>query len=262
MEIDFDKLMEIKNSMPEKDFEGLSPAQMSILLYELDNEDILQINDTLESIDEIPIVKSIFELIKLIDPEKGTKLTNTGNLPVKIVKEIYSKGIIKDKYIEAGITKLSKETDAESIHCTKIIGLLSGYLRITNNRIFVTKKGKNFEKDRSKLKKILNTFGSKFNLGYFDGYENSQIGQHDFKFSLYLLYKFGEKEREKNFYANKYFTAFPMNGDCNERNKSCYTLRTFQRFFNYFGIIEQDKTWNDPNVKITNLFKKYITFKI
>ncbi len=262
MEIDLEKLAEIRNSMPIEDFEGLSPAQMSILIYEPENEDILQINDTLDSINEIPFVKLIYELIKLIDPEKGTRLTSTGNLPVKIVKELYSKGIIVDKHIDSGITKLSKETDAESIHCTKIIGILSGYLRKANNRIFVTKKGKSFKKDRNKLKKILNTFGSKFNLGYFDGYENNQIGQNDYKFSLYLLSKFGEKERDKVFYAKKYFIAFPMKGSDSEKSQRCYTLRTFQRFLNYFGLIEQDKSWNDPKIKNTDLFKKYITFKI
>lgn len=262
MEIDFDKLMEIKNSMPEKDFEGLSPAQMSILLYELENEDILEINDTLESINEIPFIKSMHELIKLIDPEKGTKLTSTGNLPVRIVKGLYDKKIIKDKHIEAGITKLSKETDSESIHCTKIIGLLSGFLRIANNRIFVTKKGKNFENDRTKLKKILNTFGSKYNLGYLDGFDNNKIGQHDFKYSLYLLSKFGEKERYTNFYADKYFIAFPMNGDNNDRNHKIYTLRTFERFLNYFGIIELEKSWNERKIKKSKLFDIYLNFNI
>jgi hypothetical protein len=246
---------ENNNSLP--DFEGLSPKDMHQLLYEADN-DIFSIKETLDANNEIPILKLIKSLINHIDPEKGVKLTPAGYLPVKIVKDIYNEKIIGDKAIENGISKLSKEIDSESIHLARIVGTLAGCFRKSNTKFYITKRAKSFDTNKDNLKRVFNVFGEKFNLGYLDGYEDNQIAQIGFRYSLYLLLKFGSEKRELNFYAKKYFKAFPGIGNENERNLWCYNLRTFDRYFNYFGIIELEGNWKNETVKNTMLMNKYI----
>lgn len=263
--MDIEKLIEIKNNQPLADFEGLSPSQMYQLLNNFDYSDILKVNDTLDSLKDIPIIKLLNEIINKVDSESGTKLTSTESLPVKIVKSLYEKDIIKDFEIEAGITKLSKEVDSESIHCTKLIGLISGYLRKSKNRLYVTTKGKLFTEDRSKLNFILNTFGYKFNFAYFDDFDNEMIAQSEFKYALYLLYKYGDTFRKESFYAEKYFKAFPDigAGENIDTKYGCYSIRTFKRFLRYFGFIEFKDYWSkNTKIKTTELFSKYIEFNL
>lgn len=178
------------------------------------------------------------EIIDHIDFKKGLKLTKTGNLPVRIVKEIYSKRIILDVPIEIGITKLSKETDFLALNCAKIIGIMSGYLRKANNKIYVTKKGQEFKNSDNNLRDILFNFGIKFNKGYYDGYEDDFISQRDFIFSIYLLSKYGQDKKETDFYAKKYFEAFPTFGQDIKNKDHCYILRTFDRFFAFLGFLD------------------------
>ena len=190
------------------------------------------------------------------------KLTASGNLPVKIVKELYSEKIITEEFIEDGTKKLLKESDSESIQYAKIIGTLSGIFRKSRNHLHVTKSGRRFENQKDNFAKIFNTFGIKFNLGYSDGFENDQIAQLGFKYSVYLLKKYGNETRASDFYAEKYFQAFPDIAEGNSEDISCYYLRTFTRFFNYFGIIEMIGTCRDRKVIKTALFDKYIEISV
>ena len=65
-------------------------------------------------------------------------------------------------------------------------------------------------------------------------------------FSLILLAKYGQEKRLDSFYAGKYFKAFPKLSESMEHSygtlesylSSCYSLRTFDRFLNYFGLIK------------------------
>ncbi|TFH03809.1 MAG: hypothetical protein E4H09_04600 [Spirochaetales bacterium] len=85
---------------------------------------------------------------------------------------------------------------------------------------------------------LLTLFGQKYNLGYFDGYGSNHIGQLGYRYSLYLLSKYGTKERSESFYAKKYFRALPhvRTGE-SDRDSACYSIRTFHRFFRYFGFL-------------------------
>jgi hypothetical protein len=260
--IELDSLSEKYNNSPLDDFSGLSPKQMYNLLYDFENNELITFSQSKEMNDEIPILRLISSLISKIDLEKGIRLTPAGYLPVKVVKEIYSEKIIEDSAIENGISKLSKEFDSESIHLTKIISNLSGITRKANNRLFVTKKGKKFLESDNNLKLVLSTWGLKFNLGYLDGYENELIGQLGFGFSLFLLFKYGNTEREIKFYSDKYFKAFPNMGINNDQNSNCYRVRMFERFLKYFGIIEIRGNRSDKKLRKTGLFDKYIKFNV
>ena len=98
----------------------------------------------------------------------------------------------------------------------------------------------------------------------------NRIGQIGFAFSLILLSKYGDIEREDAFYSEKYFSAFP---DLIEKinppyyrpieiiAKNCYSVRTFDRFLGYLGLvnIRPKDRWNiEKFIKKTELFDKFI----
>ncbi len=255
------------NNMSVNNFEGLSPSQMHDLLYGDLGTGLIKIREIVEEKEEIPLLKQILLFLKIIDRENGLKLTNAGYIPPRIIKELYAKEILKDRDIESGLTKLSNERKSESIQVTRIICELYGFVRKSKGEMLITKKGKEYIKEENKekfwLKDLLNVFGKKFNLGYFDGYDNEHVGQIGFQFSIYLLKKYGDKEQDKEFYAKKYFKAFPQIGDIEENfNMSAYASRTFDRFLRYFGLVEIiGKRRMEYNYKKTKLFDKYIEIK-
>lgn len=97
---------------------------------------------------------------------------------------------------------------------------------------------------------IMKTFREKFNWAHLDYYGQNNIGQLSFGFSLILVHKYGKEKRSEEFYQEKYFYAFPMLLDnitypsysTKERHAGhCYSLRTFDRFLSYFGLIQIQK---------------------
>ena len=111
------------------------------------------------------------------------------------------------------------------------------------------------------LKLIMETAFNKYNWAYFDAFENEMIGQFGNNYTLYTLYKYGEKWRDTTFYSKLYFKAFPdlMNKDKYNFSDTCFTSRTFDRMLKYFGFIEySDKKLEMGNIRITKLFQKYI----
>lgn len=261
MEIENNFFNEYSNSSLE-DFDNLTPLEMHNLLYE--DKSIVKINEKNEDLTDIPFINQIKYLLKRIDEEDGIKLTQAGYIPPKIVKDLYNQKYIVDEDIEAGITKLTKEIDSNTVILTRIICEISGFLRKRYNHLYITKKAKTLQNAPDLLEYIINIFGNKFNLSYFDGFIDNGIGNIGYKYTLYLLSKYGKEEREIDFYGEKYFTAFP-NLVIREPEYTirCYSIRTFERFLKYFNLIElKGKKYFEPRtVRKTALFDKYISVK-
>jgi len=207
----------------------------------------------------------------LVNKQGELRLTNKGFLPTRIVSEIYSQGFLKDDFIESGISKLYKATDSLTVRLSRILLELSGIAKKRNNKLSLTRKGEKIISDNDKLlRSIFVTFGAKFNWAYFDGYGENNIGQLGYGFSLILLGKYGKDKRLDTFYADKYFKAYPqlINNSLTPRfgtvesyASRCYSLRTFDRFLDYFGLIkiEQDKKWDaDKYISKTEIYDKLI----
>ncbi len=235
------------NNAPLEDFDNLSPAQMDDLLHGEFCDGVVRINDSDAVFDAIPIVRQIQLLLSMIDPVKGVKLTSAGYLPVAMVKALYAGSPVKDDLIEAGISKLRSEGDCETVHLTRIMSELAGYLRKQHGRLHLTRKGRTFRKQPEVLTTLLTLFGQKYNLGYFDGYPSEYIGQLGYRYSVCLLSKYGARERPESFYAKKYFLAFPqLRSDDPDQDYSCYALRTFHRFLRYFGFLVEP----EPHIRL------------
>ena len=118
-----------------------------------------------------------------------------------------------------------------------------------HGKLSLTKSSKKILADNHELlRQILLAFTGKFNWACYDGYGDNQVGRFGAGFSLILLSKYGHKPRPDSFYAEKYFKAFPQlletvkpTYDSLENYAAkCYSLRTFNRFLDYFGLITID----------------------
>jgi hypothetical protein len=279
---DFDPTFILMNNSPINDFEGFSSADMNYLVYETFSPDSpFQIKKNIPDniLDQIPFLLQIEYLLDRINYLGELKLTAKGFLPTTLVKEIYDLGLIKDYAIEHGITKLYAETSSQPINLTRLITELAGFTKKRYNKLTLTKTwcDKLLKKNRQDIFiQTFSTFAQKFNWGYFDLYSSQATGTVGFAFSLFLLSKYGDNERQDSFYSEKYLRAFPSLidlfkddkwvTDINRSFNSCYSIRTFDRFLDYFNLIKirsEGRLYHDSKkfIKKSPIFDDIITFE-
>lgn len=278
---DFDPTSILMNNRPIEDFEGFSSTDMHYLVYKTFSPDSpFQIKKNIPDniLDQIPFLLQIEFLLSRINDLGELKLTAKGFLPTTLVKEIYELGLIKDEAIEDGITKLYAETSSQPIQLTRMITELAGFTKKRYNKLTLTKvwRDKLLKKNRQDIfLQTFATFALKFNWGYFDGYLSQATGPVGFAFSLLLLSKYGDTERLDKFYSEKYLKAFPSLidlfsedrwvTDINKSFNSCYSIRTFDRFLDYFNLIKintEGRQYYDSKkiIKKSSIFDNIITF--
>ncbi|MDT3738853.1 MAG: hypothetical protein RO257_05060 [Candidatus Kapabacteria bacterium] len=272
-----DSYTQIQNNKPIDDFEGYSATEMDYILYDTFGEKspikLLKMKES--DYNSIPILNIIKYTCTLIENEGEIKLTQTGALPRRIVLDIYAKGFFKEDYIEKGYVKLLKEADSLIIHLCKNLILVSKLVKVRNNKISMTESGKKIIMNNHELLKLIFlTFGQRFNMGYYDLYGDSNIGNIGFGYSIFLVSRFGVVKRPGSYYSKKYFKAFPYllsslvpndYHSVESQADSCYSLRTFSRFLDYFGLINihyQGKWDLEVSLIKTELFDKLIKCSI
>lgn len=269
-----DKVMNEQNNRSISEFEGYSPFEMHHILYFTFEHNSPISLQKLSDPDymKIPMLNQIKYFLNLVKESGEIKLTAKGFLPTKIVKEIYNQEFLEEVRFTSGISQRYKESDSMTVNLTRLLAELSGLTKKRNGKLSLTKKGEKIFSDNFKLLELIfKTLTTKFNWAYYDGYGDNQIGQLGFGFSLILLNKYGSKKHLDKFYAEKYFKAFPdlikseppSNFETpKERSISCYSLRTFDRFLDYFGLIKIETigvNWNpDKYITKTDLFDKLI----
>ena len=274
MQNQYDNLMQEQNYRSIDDFEGYSPMEMHSLLYDAFGEDSPIQLQKLNADDyaEIPILNLVRYITDLIAEAGELKLTNRGFLPTRVVAEVYHQGFLREGFVEYRRRKALREIDVKSVHLGRILGEISGIVKKRYNKLSMTKKGEKITADNfSLLEHLFKVYCTKFNWAYLDGFGDDRIGQVGFGFSLVLLSKYGDKKRIDTFYSEKYFKAFPKlimyirepRYETIERHVSrCYSLRTFDRFMYYFGLIkiEQEKVFDsDKLIEKTKIFDRLIT---
>ena len=247
-------LVRSSNAAPLEDFSGLSPEQMHHLLYyPLESEGspiYLRGNLPEGTYDAIPFFRLVEEFTRIVGREGFIKLTPKGALPRKILHELYGFGFLKEEFIEKGYVKLMRESDSVVLTTLPIVARLSGLITKKLGRFTLTNRGRKFaESDHREemFRLILGTFTDRFNWDYNDGYPVSGTGQFGWAYTTYLLLKFGYSDRSVGFYADEYATAFPMFwsqfqdgpfGSARKQCTSCYALRVFEHFLNWFGFVQ------------------------
>ncbi|WP_299676277.1 hypothetical protein [uncultured Dokdonia sp.] len=273
IEKEIKKHFEKQNNTGLEEFDGISPNQMHYLLREpFAKQSIIKLNRLSEQqYQSIPLLNQIKYLVKSIGNETEVKLTKTGALPTKIVKDTYHNGGLTEEFIEEGYTFLRRESDSHTIQLSRILLELIGFTKKRNNKLSLTKKAKKIlENDHRLLELVFTAFCQEFNWGYFDGYELDEWGQYGVGFSLMLLHKYGSLKRKDSFYAEKYYKAFPDLLDFHpftpEIKNSAYrgyAFRTFEKGLSYFGFIDYERgRIFDPSYVIkTRLFDAFISVK-
>lgn len=267
-----DKVMNKQNNQGLPNFEGYSPIEMTKVLYYTFEEGspINLMPLSIKDYEQIPIMKQILYFTNLIQKKGEIKLTQKGFLPTKIVFDLCSQEFLMDERIDHSKTTFYKESDSMSATLTRIIMDLSGFVKKRNNKISLTKLGeKTLSHYDTLFRTIIAVYCTRFNWAYFDGYGDNKIGQLGFGFSLILLSKYGHQKRVDDFYSDKYFKAYPKMitdspptryGHGFKDPKKCYSLRSFDRFMKYFGlvIIEQENWDSEKYIYKTELFDRLI----
>ena len=242
------KMADTINIVAKVVFEGYTSKDMDYILYDpWSKQSPLQLN-TLQATDfeKIPLLKQVRHLISILLNDGKIKLTAAGYLPPKIVKELYALGI-PDKLIENGIIKLNREEDCLSAKLTRIMIKMIKVAKEQKGVMTLTVSGKKMATNpQVLLQELLNSFCTKFNWAYFDRYDSIDLGRVGAAFSLILMSKYGNQMQPSQFYANKYFDAFPMfitdikegKLDASHSEYNCYTIRSFERFMLHFGLID------------------------
>ncbi|MCR9228362.1 MAG: hypothetical protein NXH90_13165 [Flavobacteriaceae bacterium] len=269
-----DQVINEQNNRSIHEFEGYSPFEMHhILNLTFGSNSPISVQKLTDSdYAEIPIHNQIKYFLGLLKKTGEIKLTAKGFLPTKIVKDIYAQGYLEEPLFTSGTYQLYKESDSMTVNLTRLLVELSGLTKKRNGKLSLTKKGEKISSDNFELfDLIFKTITTKFNWAYYDGYGDNQIGQLGFGFSLILLHMYGETKRRDTFYAKKYFNAFPGLVDSipfsdfstpAERASSCYSLRTFDRFLDYFGLVQmetdREKRKSAKYITKTDIFDKLI----
>ncbi len=269
------EFMAIRNSRPLAQFDGYSPQQMFNIIHGLWGEwstvKIKKISE--DDINSIPLFRQVKYITDILFHEGKIKLTATKAIPPKIVKEVYELGV-RDRMIEEGVTRLTKEKNSQTVILTHILLKIMKVIKEQKGVMSLTKNGEKIVKDSQQLFEVLiKSFTTQYNLAYFDGIGNESVGGMANGFSLILIAKYGGQKRSYKFYADKYFKAFPdllrnyeVNYNTIEKHSAqCYSVRTFERYMLYFGLIEIEKT-KYPEQKIyitrTPLFDRVISISL
>ena len=253
-----DNFRQQRNLSPHDDFEGLSSEQMHRMLhFAFDTQEFFHFTETLSTEPEAPVLKLIRSIVDAID-KKGIKATAKGNLPQKLCREAashYWKDLPADDIHHR--IKVSKEDDFFDLHVARIILEISGFLRKTKGRFYLTKKYHQLVAQSglaTLYPKISQTYCRDFNWGYWDRYPEIPFIQQSFLFSLYLLHHHGEDWKPFGFYEECFLRAFPMvlkevepspYATAEENVRSCYSLRTLQRFLHFMGLASIKKIASD-----------------
>jgi hypothetical protein len=246
---------QLQNNSPIDDFDGLSASEFHNLFYNpYSKNSIVYIQDDIskETLRQVPLFNIALDLINIINRDNFIKLTPKGFLPKKVLLELYEPRHITDFFVENGFSKVHRETDFIFFTNVKILLELSEITETVNDKIILTKKGKDFlnsEKELMFFETFLYAFTEMFIWNFNDGYPENEVGQRAWAYSIYLLSKYGNEYKPYSFYAKKYLDALPFDLDqfeniyaeSAEKNYfNCYEVRTFSRFMLWFGLAENE----------------------
>lgn len=243
-----------RNRAPEGDFDGLSPAQMTRLLYfPFDSPQLLTFPDVLPVEPDAPVTR-LFSLLTEAIGEAGLKPTATGNLPRNFCREAALAYLGEEEYRErTRFAGINSETDFRELHATRLLAELAGLVRKYKGKFILSRKY------RELLAKhgmpgiypcLFEAFVKNFAWGYLDRYPDLPFIQDSFAFTLFLLTRYGDQQRADDFYIEKYLRAFPLllkqvpeisYTTPEKLVGGCYSHRTLTRFAEYMGLVEIER---------------------
>ncbi|MBF0274187.1 MAG: hypothetical protein HQK84_03030 [Nitrospinae bacterium] len=270
-----------RNEAPKDDFQGLSSSQMSRLLYApFDSPNLLSYSNKMSEPLTAPIVTLFHLLVKDIN-DNGLKATAKGNLPRNLCQDIalqyWGENVYKER---VSYFKINKEEDFFELHIVRTVAELSGLIRKQKGSFFLTKKCRTLlvtEKPGELFFLLYKTYVTSFNWGYWDGFEEFDLIQGSFLYTLYLIHLHGSEWQPGDFYFDCFIKAFPVILNEVPINpyrkpldylKSCYLRRAFINFVGFFGFgsVEQIKNGkllpSEYRIKKLPLFDQFVHFHV
>jgi hypothetical protein len=239
------KMNQQRNARPIKEFLGLSPTQMSSMLYSpFDSPALVTFNKDWFP-EQAPAMQLFDSLVDGIGRE-GVKATGQGNLPIHLCRDILVSTTDKTKL---SAPRIRSEVEFDELHTVRIVSGLAGLIKHRKSRFYLTKKGQELIQPahRGRLfDTLLTCYVKNFNWAYRDAYPDAGIIQTAWLFSLYCLSVFGQTWRPFDFYAEYFMHAFPDSIDEMEEStyfspeqqlKSCYSIRTLDRLARFWGLV-------------------------
>ncbi|MBN2213426.1 MAG: hypothetical protein JW723_04215 [Bacteroidales bacterium] len=254
------------------DFEGLSPEQMYTIDYKQFTPECpvrFKGNVSPDTVADSPIMKMSRVILDAIKEADGLKLTAKGNLPRRVVNEIYHLDIFKSMKQWDFFTKTMNEFDYYPAAIINALLKVARITKVSKNKLHITRDGKNIMTDSLQLfQALFKTFTSGYNKAYLDYFESDEIGNHGLLYVIYLLNRYGSQKREEDFYARLYIKAFPMLLDGipeplyatpEQMAFDCFNYRVFDKGLYLFGLVEMEYTGKDyltrkTWIKTTRLF--------
>lgn len=268
------------NKMPMDDFCGLSPDNLDQLLhFPFESPGTVEFKQVLDSQPSAPIVTLFTGIIEAIGQE-GVKCTAKGNLPRKAVIQITQAFVSEfGSAMFPPRNSIRSEIDFEDLYVARIIAQAAGLIRKYQGKFVLTKKCTALlagDGLKAVYPMLLRACASRLAWHSRDGYPEIRLIQDSFAYSLFLLDKFGSKQRKASFYENAFLKAFPFVVEEVESNKylskedvvrQVYSWRFVYRFAEFLGLVELDSKplsllFKDPNLKKTPLLASAVIFKV
>lgn len=253
---DIEATILLRNNTPLDIFYGLTPNEMDHLMYDtFEERSPIQFHPDISdaTLDKIPFFRLAEAFVKVVQREKRMKLTPSGALQRKVLLELYSHGFATEWYIENDYFKVWQEHHWPQIGSARVTANMAGLVKLSKGKIVITAQGTMLLKAENRVelfKAIFRSYCLEFNWGFNDYYINYPVGQFGFGYSMYLMDRFGDKLLPSEFYSSAYLKAIPdlidhfadeVYTSAESQFHDCYTLRTFERFLDWFGLVQIEK---------------------
>lgn len=208
------------------------------------------------------------QLLLAIQSQGPLKLTAKGNLPRKMVHQLYGLKIYSDKYIDDGTTKIMGEEDFFQLNIAHILCKSTKLVSKRSGKASLTKKGKLMLESPAQLYlTLLQSYTENYNWAYPErwGYGVEQTGQVGWACIMYELVRQGDRERGTQFYMKPYLDLFPSLleqyprsefGTPEQKAKSDFNRRFFHWFCGHFGLAESTRKIKGKNNLTKETFVK------
>ncbi len=191
------EIMKARNAAPDAEMGGLSPDQVSRLIYlPWDDDNFpLKFNKKLELSElknSVFFANAAIFLKTLVELKNENTATARGNLNRKVVKLIFDKLIIEEDQKKSILkyNKVINELDVSPLHTIRIVCESAGLIRKRKNKFLVQNKYQDLLSDEraGELYALLfNSYFTKFNIGYVDRLPELDFIQHTVAYSIYRL---------------------------------------------------------------------------
>lgn len=262
-------------------FHGLSPVQMSHMLYSpFASQETIFFPEVIDDANLAAPILALFQLLADAIGGRGLKATAKGNLPRNFCREAALTYWGGQQYQEnTHIRGINREDDFADLHITRIVAGMAGLVRKYKGRFILSRNARELL-DKQGLgaiyPKLLKAYAEEFNWGYRDGYPELFFIQNTFAFTLYLLMRYGDTSRLQVFYEDAFLGAFPMVLDevpahqlfPPERTaRRVYTLRTLKNFAVFLGLatvepVSDEFMCNEYRVKSLPLLSQAVKFQL